>query len=149
MTPIRQWLWKLAALVLLYVVTYWGAGYFIAWQNADLRAFYGQPGEPLPFLAHTVDTLRRDPMLLPLQILRGLLWVLCALPLIHGSRISRGWTALLVGLLFSVSNLGQIIANPFMPVASVRLSHLIETASSTFMFGILVVFLLHRETRST
>jgi hypothetical protein len=32
-----------------------------------------------------------------------------------------------------------------MPVASVRLSHLVETASSTFVFGLLVVWLLHRK----
>ena len=146
---LQQWLWKLAVLALVYVVLYWGAGYFIAWQNPELRAFYGQPGEPLPFLAHTFDTLRRDPMLFPLQMVRGLLWVLCALPIIFSSRTNPWWTALLVGLLFSVSNLGQIIANPLMPVASVRLSHLIETATSTFMFGTLVVWLLHREIRTT
>jgi hypothetical protein len=34
-----------------------------------------------------------------------------------------------------------------MPVASVRLSHMIETATSTFLFGTLVVWLLHREHR--
>jgi hypothetical protein len=144
--PIQQRLWKLAVLVLLYLVLYWGAGYFIAWQNPELRAFYGQPGDPLPFWTHTANTLRREPMLFPLQVLRALLWVLCALPIIRGSRLKPWWTALLVGCLFSVSNLGQIIANPLMPVASVRLSHLIETASSTFVFATLIVWLLHRET---
>jgi hypothetical protein len=41
----------------------------------------------------------------------------------------------------------SIIANPLMPVASVRVSHMIETATSTFLFGTLVVWLLHREHR--
>ena len=144
--PIQQWIWKLVALVVVYLVLYWGAGYFIAWQNPELRAFYGQPGEALPFFTHTANTLRHDPRLFPLQILRALLWVLCALPVIRGSRVNPWWTALLVGLLFSVpQNLGHILANPLLPIASVRLSHMIETASSTFIFGTIVVWLLHRE----
>ena len=147
--PIQQWIWKLAAIAVVYLVLYWGAGYFIAWQNPELRAFYGQPGVALPFFTHTANTLRHDPMLFPLQILRALLWVLCALPVIRSSRVNPWWTALLVGLLFSVpQNLGHILANPLLPVASVRLSHMIETASSTFIFGTLVVWLLHREHHS-
>jgi hypothetical protein len=103
----------------------------------------------LPFWTHTASTLRREPLLFPLQVVRALLWVLCALPIIRGSRLNPWWTALLVGLLFSVSNLAHIIANPLMPIATVRLSHLIETASSTFVFATLVVWLLRRETRTT
>ena len=147
--PVQQWIWKLAAIAVVYLVLYWGAGYFIAWQNPELRAFYGQPGEALPFFTHTANTLRHDPRLFPLQILRALLWVLCALPVIRGSRVNPWWTALLVGLLFSVpQNLGHILANPLLPIASVRLSHMIETASSTFIFGTIVVWLLHREHHS-
>jgi hypothetical protein len=143
--PMQQWLWKLAVLAVAYLVLYWTAGYFIAWQNPQLRAFYGQPGKALPFFTQTANALRHDPMLFALQILRALLWVLCALPLIRGSRVNPWWTALLVGLLFSApQNVAQILANPLMPVASVRLSHMIETASSTFLFGTLVVWLLHR-----
>ena len=147
--PVQQWIWKLAAIVVVYLFLYWGAGYFIAWQNPELRAFYGQPGEALPFLTHTANTLRHEPQLFPFQILRALLWVLCALPVIRGSRVNPWWTALLVGLLFSVpQNVGHILANPLLPIASVRLSHLIETASSTFVFGTIVVWLLHREHHS-
>jgi len=36
------------------------------------------------------------------------------------------------------------LANPFLPIASVRLSHMIETALSTFLFGAIIVWLLHR-----
>ena len=144
--PIGHWIWKLAVLALVYVALYWLAGYFIAWQNPELRAFYRQPGEPLPFFTHTANVLRSDPGLFAFQFLRGVLWVLCALPVIRGSRLSTWRTAVLVGLLFSApQNIGQILANPLMPVASVRLSHMVETASSTFVFGVLVVWMLrHR-----
>jgi hypothetical protein len=143
---VRQWIWKGAVIVVLYLVLYWSAGYFIAWQNPALRAFYGQPGPALPFLRHTANTLHRDPWLFPFQIARALLWVLCALPVIAGSRVKPVWTALLVGALFSVpQNIGHILANPLLPIASVRLSHMVETVLSSFLFGALVVWLLHRE----
>jgi hypothetical protein len=143
--PAAQWAWKLVALVVAYVMLYWTAGYFIAWQNPELRAFYGQPGNALPFFTHTANVLAGDPSVFGLQVVRALLWIACALPVIRGSGVKPWWTAVLVGLLFSVpQNVGQILANPLMPVASVRLSHMIETASSTFVFGAFVVWLLHR-----
>jgi hypothetical protein len=138
--------WKLPLIALAYLALYWGAGYFIAWQNPDLRVFYGRPGPALPFLTHTLDTLRNDPLLFPFQVLRSQLWVLCALPVICGSRLGPWWTALMVGLLFTLpQNVGLLMENPLIPVASVRLTHLIETASSTFLFGAIVVWLLHGE----
>ncbi|MDZ7371774.1 MAG: hypothetical protein ONB12_11445 [candidate division KSB1 bacterium] len=147
--PARQWIWKTVVLGIIYPALYWTAGYFIAWRNPELRAFYGQPGEALPFFAHTLETLKNDPLLLPLQFSRGLLWVLCALPIIRGSNAGPVWTAVLVGLFISVpQNVGHILANPLMPVASVRLSHMIETASSTFLYGVLVVLFLYRPRRS-
>ena len=143
--PMAEWIWRLAIVVTAYIVLYWGAGYFIAWQNPELRAFYGQPGEAAPFVAHTLDALRDEPQLFAFQAFRALLWVLCALPVILGSGVNRWWTALVVGLLFSApQNAGMILANPLMPVASVRLSHMIETASSTFIFGVIVVWVFYR-----
>jgi hypothetical protein len=144
--PGGEWIWKLTALAVAYVVLYWCAGYFIAWQNPELRAFYGEPGDARPFLEHTAATLRRDPGIFLFQLFRALLWVLCAVPIILGSRAGLWATALLVALLFSLpQNVGQILANPLMPSASVRLSHLVETASSTFVFGVLVVWVLWRK----
>ncbi len=147
--PAKQWIWKLAVIAVAYLILYWGAGYFIAWQNPELRIFYGQPGDALPFFTHTANTLRNDPMLFPFQILRALLWVCCTLPVIRSSKVNPWWTALLVGLFLSVPTaLPLIIENPLMPIASVRMSHLIEGTSSNFIFGTIVVWLLHREHHS-
>ena len=141
--PVSAWMWRAAALAIAYVAIYWTAGYFIAWQNPELRAFYGQPGPPQPFVTHTMHVARSNPALFAFQFVRGLLWVLCALPVIRGSGVDRWATALLVALLFSLpQNVGQILANPLMPSASVRASHMIETACSTFVFGLLVAWLL-------
>lgn len=147
--PFKQLVWKLILIAMAYLVLYWSAGYFIAWQNPALRAFYGSPGEILPFWEHTANTLQSDPGLFPFQILRAMLWTLCALPIIRGSKLNVWKTAILVGLIFSIpQNIGHIMENPLIPIASVRLSHLIETASSTFIFGLIIVWLLHRKHNS-
>ena len=143
------WVPKVAMAAVIYVALYWTAGYFIAWQNPELRAFYGRPGDALPFLVHTAGTLRDDPWLLPFQLLRGALWALCALPVILGSRMHVWKTALLVALFFSLpQNVAHLLANPLMPLASVRLSHLVETALSHFVFGLVVTWILHRARRA-
>jgi len=138
-----HWFKRALPLAMLYVVLYWTAGYFIAWQNPQLREFYEQPGPPEPFLTHTLRTLRDAPLFWVWQLVRGMLWVGCATPIVYGSRWGLVATALIVGLFFSLpQNLMLLLPNPFMPSASVRLTHLVETAVSSFVFGILVALLL-------
>jgi hypothetical protein len=140
----KQWAFRLVLIAIAYVILYWSAGYFIAWQNPELRAFYGSPGEIQSFWTHTIDTLQLNPGLFFFQIMRGILWALCALPIIRGSKLNAWWTALLVGVAFSMpQNISHILANPLMPIASIRFSHMIETASSTFIFGLIVTHLLY------
>ncbi|TVQ85916.1 MAG: hypothetical protein EA393_12985 [Bacteroidetes bacterium] len=142
--PLSQLLIKLGVLAIVYLVIYWLAGYFIAWQNPELRAFYGSPGKITPFIAHTVKTFTQSPGLVLLQLVRGVLFGLIVLPLIIGSNVKPWLTGLLVAFLLAVPHLGHLMPNPLMPIASVRLSHMIETATSTFIFGLIVVWLLHR-----
>ncbi len=145
----KQWIWKLSVIAIIYIVLYWSAGYFIAWQNADLRAFYGSPGDILPFWEHTVNSFHSDPGLFPFQALRALLWTLCAIPIIRGSKVNVWWTAILVGLFFTVPQIsGLIIENPLMPIASIRASHMIEGIATNVVFGMIIVWLLHREHNS-
>ncbi len=147
--PVRQWIWKLFVIAIIYILLYWGAGYFIAWQNADLRAFYGSPGDILPFWEHTVKTFHTNSGLFPFQAIRAMLWTLCAIPIIRGSKVNVWWTAILLGLFFTIPQIsGLILENPLMPIASVRLSHMIEGIASNFVFGMIIVWLLHREHNS-
>ncbi len=143
--PFMQLLLKLAVIAIIYVLIYWVAGYYIAWQNPELRAFYGSPGDIEPFFAHTLRTIRNTPGLILLQLVRGVLFALIALPVIAGSKVKPWTTALLVGFLLALPHLGHILPNPLMPLASVRLSHMIETFTSTFFFGLIIVWLLHRK----
>ena len=142
-----QWLWKLAAVILFYEMLYFGFGYYVAWRNPAVTAFY-QGIDPGSFLAQMRNVITETPTLVPFQALRALLWAAFTLPAIAMLRRKGLWGALLTGLFISLPmNIPHIVPNPFMP-AAVRQAHFIETASSNFIFGLLLFWLLHRSHRS-
>ncbi|MDD5334706.1 MAG: hypothetical protein PHS32_13300 [Rhodoferax sp.] len=139
--PAPQWAWRLAALALAYLIVYFTFGYFIAWRNPAVPAYYGGVDEG-SFLARMSVVLTDTFWLIPFQILRALLWVAIALPVVRMTKGRWPETALMVGLLFAVLMSAQLLLpNPYMPEA-VRMAHLRETASSNFIFGCLVGWLL-------
>ena len=138
---VAEWAIKLLLIAIAYVVIYFSFGYFIAWKSAAVRTYYGGT-DPGTFLAHMSNVVRDTPWLFPLQALRALLWVALAVPVIQMMK-GEWWKAgLAVALLFGVvMNAQLLLPNPLMP-ADVRMAHLLETASSNFLFGWLVVFVL-------
>ncbi len=140
--PWQAWAWKSVVLAITYVCLYLSFGYFVAWQNPELRQLYSGSTEILGFFTHMRNLLLTDPWLVPLQVLRAWLWVALALPVIQMMKGRRWEAALSVGLLFAIlMNSGHLLPNPFMP-DSVRLSHFVETASSNFIFGGIVVWVV-------
>jgi|SRR5687768_3626474 len=141
--PATEWTWKLAVIALVYVILYFTFGYFIAWRHPEVRAYYNGV-DAGGFFAHMATVVRDTPWLIPFQIARALLWTAIALPVIQMTKGERLETALAVGLLFSVvMNAQLLIPNPYMPEA-VRMAHLVETASSNFLFGAFIGWLLSR-----
>jgi len=138
---IGEWAGKISIIVIAYLVLYFTFGYFIAWKSAAVRAYYGGT-DPGSFLAQMRTVLRDTPLLLPLQVVRAILWTAIAVPVIRMMK-GRWWEAgLAVALLFSVvMNSQLLLPNPYMPPA-VRMVHLVETATSNFLFGWLIVFVL-------
>ena len=148
--PPKEWAWKLGAIALAYLVLYFTFGYFIAWRNPAVREYYGGIDEG-SFFAHMSTVLANMSWLIPFQILRAMLWTAIALPVIRMMKGQWRETALALGLLFAVlMNAQLLVPNPYMPEA-VRMAHLIETASSNFLFGLLVGWLLmqRHETRKS
>jgi hypothetical protein len=138
---------KIIIAAFIYVVLYFTFGYFIAWQSPALRAYYGG-GNSNGFLTQLNETWRATPWLFPFQVLRGLLWTLLALPIIRMLRGHRFEKAVVVGLLFTVVTSQLLLPNPLMPY-EVRMRHLVETASSNFLFGCIVVWLLNSKDAQT
>jgi hypothetical protein len=136
-----EWAGKLFLIVIVYIIIYFTFGYFIVWQSAAVRAYYGG-SDPGSFLAQLSTVVRDQPLLLLLQAVRAILWTAIAVPVI---RMMKGqwWEAgLVVALLFAVVMSSQLLLpNPLMP-PEVRMAHLLETASSNFLFGWLIVLVL-------
>lgn len=138
--PASAWLVRLALIAVAYVVIYFTFGYFVAWKNEAVVAYYGG-NDPGSFITHMRNTFRSEPMLFLLQVGRALLWTAIAIPVI---RMMKGqwWEAgLAVALLFAMTSAQLLIPNPLMP-AEVRMAHLVETVTSNFLFGWLVVAIL-------
>src|SRR5260370_10170786 len=85
--PTGCWMWKLAAMGLCYVALYMIFGYFVAWQNPALRAYYGGT-DPGSFMASMRQNWVNTPWMFPLQFGRGILWALFLVPLIRTFRRS-------------------------------------------------------------
>lgn len=74
------------------------------------------------------------------QILRGVLWILIALPALAVTRGLLMRKGVILGLLFAFLGSSQLlIPNPFMS-DMVRMAHLIETASSMFLWGFMIAW---------
>jgi len=133
-----EWVVRLAIVVVAYLVLYFGFGYYVAWRSEAVRAYYGGV-DPGSFIAQLRTVVRDTPLLVPLQVLRALLWVAIAIPVIRMTTGPWWRAALCVALLFAVvMNTQLILPNPYMP-RDVRLAHLVETASSNFIFGWVLV----------
>jgi hypothetical protein len=136
-----EWVGKLFLIIVAYVCIYFSFGYFIAWKSAAVRDYYGGR-DPGSFLGQMSYVVRETPLLLPLQVVRALLWAAIAVPVIRMMK-GRWWEAgLAVALLFAVANSQLLLPNPLMP-QEVRMVHLVETASSNFLFGWLTVLVLN------
>jgi hypothetical protein len=142
--PIGQLVWKVAFLsVIVYPVLFWTFGYYVAFSNPELVAFYGAT-HPGSFAAQMSNVWADDPLVFVFEILRGALWVALAAPVIRTTK-GRIWEAgLLVALLFTlVQNDVHLLPGAMPP--SVRLSHFIETASSNLIYAVILTWLMHRE----
>jgi len=138
--PASSWIVRLSIIAIVYVSIYFTFGYFVAWQSEAVRSYYGG-NDPGSFIAQMGNVLRTEPRLILLQIARGLLWTIIALPVIKMMK-GKWWEAgLAVALLFAMASAQLLIPNPLMPV-EVRMAHLLETVTSNFLFGWLVVSIL-------
>ena len=137
------WIGKLSLIVIAYLFLYFTFGYFIAWKNPAVRAYYGG-SDPSGFISHITSLLRDEPLLFLLQAVRALLWIAIALPVIKMMKGEWWERGLAVALLFTVMTSQLLLPNPLMP-NEVRMVHLVETATSNFLFGWEVTLIL-RET---
>lgn len=138
--PVSKWILKLLVAVGVYLILYYSFGYFIAWKNPAVRAYYGGT-DPGNIFAQMASIWTNTPWMFPFQAFRALLWVILVLPMIRMLR-GRSWQiGLLTALFFAVWSLSLLVPNPYMPPEVAR-THLMETITSNFIFGWFLGWLL-------
>jgi hypothetical protein len=141
--PRGQFVWKVLFLAaIVYPMLFWTFGYYVAFSNPELVAYYGAT-HPGSFLAQMRNVWADDPFVFLFEIFRGALWVALALLVIRNTN-GRVWQAgLITALLFSlVQNNVHLIPGAMPP--SVRLSHFIESSTSNAIFAVIITWLMHR-----
>ncbi len=131
----KEWALKLAAIALSYIVLYVVAGSLIAFQNPALPEYYG----------NIIQKMSEVGLLMLLfQGIRALIFAGAVYPIINFMKGPWWKVGLAVSMLFAFLMAGaMLIPNAFMP-DSVRFSHFLELFTENFIFGWIVVWLLHR-----
>ncbi len=140
-----EWAGKVAALAVVVLAVYYLCGYYIAWQNPELRQFYQGSTGLKSFWVHMAAVWSGTPWMIPYQAARGLFWVMMALPAIWMLRGGRVRVAVGGALMFAAlgGSVMLILPNPVMP-PSIAHTHLIETTISGLMLGAFVGWTMWR-----
>ena len=126
--------------VVIWPLIYFLAGYLIAWQSENVRLFYSGSTELVSFISIMKENILSG--LYYFQIPRGVLWILIGsivLGTTEGSLIRKG---IVLGLLFAILGSSQLLLpNPIMS-EPVRMAHLLETSTSSFLWGNIISWYL-------
>jgi len=126
---------------IVYPLLYLTFGYYIAWQNENLRIFYTKSSELTSFFHQGAGSLADG--LYFFQILRAAIWVIATIPLVIMLRHLKGHF-LLIGFFTSLLPATQLfIPNPYMP-QEIAMIHFVETASSNFIWGALIAIVVNK-----
>jgi hypothetical protein len=124
--------------VIVWPLIYFLAGYLIAWQFTEVRLFYSGTEEIASFVSIMKDNFTSG--LYFFQIFRGVMWILIGLLVLmatDGPWLHKG---VILGLLLAIlGSSGLLLPNPIMPFM-VRMAHLIETAPSSFIWGLIIAW---------
>jgi len=127
---------KLGIIGVIYLCVYMLFGYFVAWQFEELRLFYSGSAEKLSFWGQIANNIKTNPIIIPFQILRGILFAAAIIPIRR--MINKKLTFITsVCLIYLCTAIVLIIPNVLFPDA-VRIAHLIEMTTSMLLFGIIV-----------
>src|SRR5260370_12322095 len=80
---------RFGILAIVYVVLYYLFGYYVAWQNPELRLYYSGTTELKSLYQTMRSTVTGTPWMLAFQFGRGLLWALFAYPVVRKFNTSR------------------------------------------------------------
>lgn len=137
-----------AWLPVVYVLLYMLFGYYVAWQSPEVRLFYGGTSALPSLWEQWGATLMAMPELPVFQYFRGIIWILCLIPLFRGFSGTRIELVALSALALAfLPTAALAFPNPLMP-AGVALAHFWEVSISNGIFGAVCAWFLPQAPRS-
>jgi hypothetical protein len=138
---IKDTLIKLGIIGVIYLCVYMLFGYFVAWQFEELRLFYTGSNEKLSFWGQMTNNIRTNPIIIPFQIVRGILFGAAIVFVKRMLKTNKIVFIISVCLIYLCVAVSLIIPNVLFP-DTVRIAHLIELTTSMLLFGIIVGHIL-------
>jgi hypothetical protein len=135
---------KLGIIGIIYLCIYMFFGYFVAWQFEELRLFYTGSSEKLSFWGQMANNIKTNPIIIPFQIIRGILFGMAIIPIKKITEERKYIFIICVCLIYLCTAIGLIIPNVLFPDI-VRIAHLMEMSSSMLVFGIIVGHILYEK----
>ena len=137
--PAREWIWKilLSAVVYLFLFLIFGAAVYMP--IARLL-------DPVAFASEQSIASSAASLVFPIELIRGALWSLLAVPAVIA--LTFGWkkTGLFIGLLMAVPlTLSQFLSRS--ETVGLQIAHSFEIAGANIVFGFLLVWILHIHSR--
>lgn len=131
--PAGAWLWRIALAGALFLPIYFFFGMLIA---PIVIPYYNDPTSPFQLVVPGLEVI------LPLEIVRGLLMVLTVFPVVALWRSSRLSLALWLGLTLAILiGIGPLLAGVFLPV-TLRVVHSLEITADSFVHAFVIAGLL-------
>lgn len=132
--PWTQWIWKLVLIGVVWAFLFVLFGALV---------FMPLAGRLAPAALEEYSNLEMPAWVLPFQVLRGMFWAALTLPMFRMMK-GRWWEiGLAVALLFSVLMGANLLRPTRLPIG-LQMAHFIEVFGANFIFGWIVVWLLHR-----
>jgi hypothetical protein len=128
--PVTDWVWKLSLIGVAYVIIYLAFGALVAKPIAGevFSQYYAGLKLPVWFI--------------PFQFARGLVWAATAIPILFLMRGTPRDSGMTIGIMFALFiGIIMIVPNPLFP-DQMRIGHLVELLTSSFVLGWTVVLIL-------
>lgn len=132
---------RFGVLAVVYVVLYYLFGYYVAWQNPDVRLYYSGSTAMNPLISQMKGIAAQTPWMLPFQYCRGLLWALFAYPVVRMLKNTRLEIACTLAAWFGIWSFVLLMPNPLMP-AAVAHTHFWETLWCDLLLGAIMGWVL-------
>jgi hypothetical protein len=145
---LKMLVFRFVTLAIVYVLLYYLFGYYVAWQNPELRLYYSGTTELKSFYQQIRSAATGTLWMLPFQFGRGLLWALFAYPVVRMLSVRRIETAGIIAVLFGVWSFALLLPNPLMS-PSVAHSHFWETLGCDLLLGAITGWVLAGDALAT